>query len=141
MALKPNLRLQSARRAAGLTQVQLAERSGLSQRIISSLETGDREGSVETYTRLSKALEVSVSYLLGERVPEPAQAYGRSEVLRDPGVPPELRRLAANATLCEELEITVEEWLCLRHLRLPYVIGFEAYLAILHVLRSCRPAV
>jgi transcriptional regulator with XRE-family HTH domain len=137
MAPKPNLRLQTARRNAGLTQAQLSAQTSLSQRLISSLETGEREGSVETYTRLSKVLGVSVSYLLGERAQPQAEMPSRVEILHDPGTPPELLRLARNAVLCEELAIQPEEWAFLRQLQSPAILTRDAYIAILHIARGC----
>jgi len=47
------------RKAAGLTQEQLAERSGLSQQYISRLEGGHRNPTVVTLHELAEALGVS----------------------------------------------------------------------------------
>ena len=47
------------RQAAGLTQEQLAERSGFSQQYISSLERGRRNPTVITLFELAQALQVS----------------------------------------------------------------------------------
>lgn len=45
------------RRERGLTQEQLAERSGLSQQYISGLESGKRNPTVRTLFELAQALE------------------------------------------------------------------------------------
>lgn len=47
------------RKAAGLTQEQLAERSGFSQQYISRLEQGRRNPTVVTLYELASALGVS----------------------------------------------------------------------------------
>ena len=47
------------RQAAGLTQEQLAERSGFSQQYISKLEQGRRNPTVVTLHELASALGVS----------------------------------------------------------------------------------
>ena len=47
--------LREARRRAGLTQAALAERSGTSQATISAYESGRKEPSVETLSRLLAA--------------------------------------------------------------------------------------
>jgi len=47
------------RKAAGLTQEQLAERSGFSQQYISRLEQGRRNPTVVTLYELAEALGVS----------------------------------------------------------------------------------
>lgn len=58
------MELHVARRAAGLTQVQLAERSGVDQRVISSIERGRvQRPSWDTVHRLSVALDVSPDVL------------------------------------------------------------------------------
>ncbi len=138
MASRPNLRLQAARKSAGLTQVQLSERSGLSQRLVSSLETGTRHGSIETLNRLARVLGVSVSYLLGEKVTDDKTAVPREKILKDPSAAPDLVALARNLELCHALEIEPDEWAFLRALNPPYALTREAYLAILQVARTCR---
>ena len=55
-------RIRSARKAAGLTQVQLAERVGIDQSVISSLERGKHRGSTHTIT-IAHALGVSARWL------------------------------------------------------------------------------
>lgn len=45
-----------ARIAAGMTQTQLAEASGVDQRVISRIETGSASASIKTLGRLAKGL-------------------------------------------------------------------------------------
>lgn len=62
MGVPMNLRL--ARKAAQLTQAQLAERAGIEQATVSDLEAGKiRKPSYETVVRLARALNVSAEEL------------------------------------------------------------------------------
>ncbi len=64
--------LRSARRAAGLTQTQLAERSGVSQTYISDLEAStDPNPTVSVVRRLQKALRCVLDFT-------PSQSDGRA---------------------------------------------------------------
>ena len=141
MSTSTSVRLKAARKSAGLTQVELAERSGTSQRLVSSLETGFRSGSIETYSKLARVLGVSVSYLLGERANAPQAAAKREEIIHDPATPPELASLARNSALCESLTIQPEEWAMLRSIQSPHILTRDAYVAILHVARVCAEPV
>ena len=51
--------LERARKAAGLTQAELAEKSGVSQPHVSALERGAWEPRLATIMALAKALNVS----------------------------------------------------------------------------------
>jgi hypothetical protein len=51
----PGRELQAARRRAGLTQAQLAERAGTSQATISAYETEAKQPSIATLSRLLAA--------------------------------------------------------------------------------------
>jgi len=53
------------RQGLGLTLEQLAERSGLSPHYLSTVETGGRDPSVSTVTKLAKALGCPPGELLG----------------------------------------------------------------------------
>lgn len=68
-APKPALsrKLQALRRAAGLTQVELAWRSDLSLQTVAGLEQGHRTGSPRTLRKLARALAVPLSDLLPSR--------------------------------------------------------------------------
>lgn len=56
--------LRRAREQAGLTQEQVAERSGVHSTEVSRIERGKRDPQVSTVERLAKAVEVSPSDLL-----------------------------------------------------------------------------
>ncbi len=53
--------LKRLRRLRGLTQQELAERSGVSQYTITEIETGRREPRPSTLRKLARALDVEVS--------------------------------------------------------------------------------
>lgn len=56
--------LKNARIAAGLTQEELAERSGFSQQYISGLERGKRNPTIVSIYELGQALGVSHEQLV-----------------------------------------------------------------------------
>ncbi len=60
-----NHKIQRLRRKAGLTQVQLAAKAGVSRSYIADMEAGHRRApSVETLKRLAKALGATVAELI-----------------------------------------------------------------------------
>jgi DNA-binding XRE family transcriptional regulator len=61
--LKGDSLLKALRRWRGLSQVDVAERSGLGQGYLSDLESGRRSGSLETLEKLAAALEVPSLWL------------------------------------------------------------------------------
>jgi transcriptional regulator with XRE-family HTH domain len=77
-------RLMRLRMARGLTQTQLAELIGSSQRAISSYETIAEYPPTAVLIKLAKALDVSTDLLLGLKVPRKAP---------EPKEDPEMRRL------------------------------------------------
>lgn len=58
-------RIHAARIEAGLTQVELSARVGVTQGLLSSYERGEKRPSVETLTALARALGCSADWLLG----------------------------------------------------------------------------
>lgn len=58
-------RLRKCRLDAGLTQVGLAERSGIDANTIARLERGEHSPSHPTLKRLAEALGVTISDILG----------------------------------------------------------------------------
>jgi len=61
-------RLKDARDARGLSQLDLAQKSGLQPSAISHFETGGRKPSFDNLQLLADVLEVSTDYLLGRTV-------------------------------------------------------------------------
>ena len=58
-------RVKALRLMRGMNQTELAERSGIADSTISSIERGERYGIVTTYLYLAEALDVSIVALLG----------------------------------------------------------------------------
>ena len=58
-------RLNAARRMRGLSQSELASKTGLKQVAVSFFETGRRAPSFGNLKRLADALEVTTDYLMG----------------------------------------------------------------------------
>ena len=81
-------RIQECRQKAGLTQEQLSEKSGISQKHISRIEQGYHDTHFTMIYKIAKALNTSTAYLLGD-VDDPddksfvveALDYGFAEML------------------------------------------------------------
>jgi transcriptional regulator with XRE-family HTH domain len=73
-------RLRKIREEKGLTQAELAQRSGLQPSAIAHFEAGRRSPSLDNLRRLADALSVTLDYLLG-REPDPKSAGPAAEKL------------------------------------------------------------
>ncbi|HEX8820184.1 MAG TPA: helix-turn-helix transcriptional regulator [Archangium sp.] len=82
--------LLTARERVGLTQAEVASRSGIAHAVYGRIERGQMLPSVPTLFRLCTVLEVSANVLLGLSSAEPLPMPDP----RAPGDSPELRRLA-----------------------------------------------
>lgn len=71
-------RLRRARESAGLSQAELADKSGLAPTAITHFEAGRRRPSFENVRRIAIALKVSSNFLLG--TPE-VKAFRNEELL------------------------------------------------------------
>lgn len=60
-----------AREKAGLTQDQLAERCGISQQLVSKIETGTRNATPRVLARIAEALNCPVVVLEAKRAVAP----------------------------------------------------------------------
>lgn len=58
-------RVKALRLMRGMNQTELAEKSGVADSTISSIERGERYGIVTTYLYLAEALDASIGELLG----------------------------------------------------------------------------
>ena len=58
-------RLKDLRKQAGLTQVDVAERLGVSQQAYASWERGVKKPTQENLVKIAQVLNVSVDYLVG----------------------------------------------------------------------------
>ena len=94
-------RLKKLRKDAGLTQVDVAEKLGISQPAYASWERGIKKPTQENLVKLSKILYVSVDYLLGN-----TQSKQTSDVLEDIEL---LFRMNSKGLTEEEKEIFKKE--------------------------------
>jgi transcriptional regulator with XRE-family HTH domain len=86
-------KLQELREAAGISQYELAKRSGLSKQAVSNLELGNREPTWETVQALARGLGVEVGAFVIQQEPPSATPATQSEELEavkkpNPGRPP-----------------------------------------------------
>jgi transcriptional regulator with XRE-family HTH domain len=75
-------RLAAARLHAGLTQRQLADKLGLSQRVIAHWETQSVGLRADQLTALADALNVTTDFLLGREEEKPQQSGPSGKVRR-----------------------------------------------------------
>jgi transcriptional regulator with XRE-family HTH domain len=133
-------RLRTARQRAGLQQIEIAERLGVARSLPGQWERGNKRPSLSNLEALAKLLNVSVSWLTGDRIGEEGNRYeevrGPEQILADYLAPPSLRDLAAQRPLVEGLAITAEEWQALRSLKAPERFSKEGYVAVLMALRA-----
>lgn len=73
-------RLLAARKRLGMTQAEVAERAGLSDRTYADIERGNANMRVETLLRICQALGVAPDDLLVER--DTAPALSESELIQ-----------------------------------------------------------
>lgn len=59
------IRLKQARKNKKLTQTELAERLGITQKSYQRMETGNHDLKMSTIYQLCKALEISADWLIG----------------------------------------------------------------------------
>ena len=62
------MNLKQVREQAGLTQIQLAERIGCDQSVISRIESGQRALTLDRLKSIAKALGVPLAQLLADEV-------------------------------------------------------------------------
>lgn len=73
-------RIAALRRAAGLSQAQLAQKLGISPSAMGMYEQGRREPSMETLVAIAKIFQVSTDYLL-TGTPLPREEAELNEIL------------------------------------------------------------
>ncbi len=101
-------RIKSCRKRMGLSLRALAEQVGVSAQAISKYERNEDVPTSRTLIRLSKALQVSVEYLLRPttvHLSEPAYRHHRSKVSH-----------AKKEILCAQVQDWIERYLTLEHL-------------------------
>lgn len=137
------MRLRIARKAVGLTQEQLATRSGFNQSSLSKLETGSAGISLAGVQALAEALNVAVNYLLGGAEETREESDPLATIRDSYEMPAGLRELANASTLVEELRIEPDEWRALASLaagwRNAHLVRRDGWVQILLLLRSATP--
>ena len=69
-------KLRTLREARGLTQLQVANRIGVSKAMVSAYETASKAPSIEVLIRLSRLFGVSVDYLVCVDAPKVIDVSG-----------------------------------------------------------------
>lgn len=59
--------IKKERKKQGLTLEELAARSGVSKSMLSMIERGEKNPSIQVASQIAEGLEVTISYLLGEQ--------------------------------------------------------------------------
>jgi transcriptional regulator with XRE-family HTH domain len=133
-------RLKLARKAAALSQKELAALCNVGQSHVSAMERNARAPSIEMLACLADALGVTSHWLLGGDSGETLgnTQTGRAHILADSKAAPGLESLAGDLALCTALDIQPTEWQALRSLTTPHPISKEGYAAMLLVLRGHR---
>ncbi|HCA34404.1 MAG TPA: XRE family transcriptional regulator, partial [Lachnospiraceae bacterium] len=72
-------KIRECRGKLGLSQKELAERSGIGYRTITSYESGQRFPQPAQLYKLAKALGVSTDYLRDDSIEDPAYGLDRME--------------------------------------------------------------
>jgi transcriptional regulator with XRE-family HTH domain len=80
--------VRERRRFGGISLAELARRSGLSKTILSRIESGQGNPSVETLFRIARALELPLSALLADQAPRARviRAHSGPELHADSGM-------------------------------------------------------
>lgn len=75
-------KIRTERDKAGWTQTELARRAGITPSALSQIESGDRYPSTIVLTKLSKALSVSIDFLLGEKKEDDLHAILQNDKIK-----------------------------------------------------------
>jgi transcriptional regulator with XRE-family HTH domain len=133
-------RIKAARKAKGLSQVDLAERVGTDQGHISRIENGAKGASIEVLAAIAQQLDMTVSQLIGDdqRAAEKDSGRGHpaAKILSSKATPAGLRALAADGVLVNALGITKEEWEALGSVKLPGEASKDGYVQLLMTVRG-----
>ncbi|HLJ65032.1 MAG TPA: substrate-binding domain-containing protein [Stellaceae bacterium] len=126
-------RLETLRRAAGLSQSELARRAGLSRQAMSAIEAGTYQPGVAVALRLARILASSVEELFGDGVGE---APSTIEALWEGGAPIERGRVALGRVAGQVVALALPP----AQLRLPaapgFLVGHEKGAARIETFRS-----
>lgn len=88
------------RRKSGITQEELANRTGITQSIIAKYETGKRNISIENALKIAKALNISVEELFESN--EPYDYYNNPNTFNSCGLSIRLKKLREETRFTQE---------------------------------------
>ncbi|MBV5311387.1 MAG: helix-turn-helix transcriptional regulator [Chromatium okenii] len=127
-----NIKLKEARKAAGLTQNEVATALGFGQSFLSKLERGDKRPNVELLSKMAALYGVTESSLIGTvETNQPIQ----QSLINDDFVPAGLRELSQDKALVVALAISSEEWRTLLTLNVSGV-SKSGYIQLLTTIRG-----
>lgn len=97
-------RIRRARKAAGLTQSELAEKLDISTSFMGHIERGTRKASLDTLVKIANELNVSLDMLAADSLNNPISEAGTSYSRRQ-----KLALREAVRTLAENLDAFINE--------------------------------
>ncbi|WP_456378869.1 helix-turn-helix domain-containing protein [Thiolapillus sp.] len=130
-------KIRAARRAAGVSQEELAQILGITQSAISRMEKNDYEASATQLIKIANVLGVSVTSLM-PGISEDGNRYDNlstSAIQSDYNAPPGLRAFASDRSLLKAMSVTTEE-LDLLHAMPLKGISKDGYVQLLITIRA-----
>jgi transcriptional regulator with XRE-family HTH domain len=70
--------IKKLRKQKGLSQIELGDRIGVSQQVITNYERGIREPNIETLLKIAGALDVSIEKLIADKPIKPDEQTSRA---------------------------------------------------------------
>lgn len=89
--------MREKRKEKGFTQVEFARKAGISTNYYSNIERGDNSPSLDVLVKIAKALDVSVLYLLNDRIDDMENRVG-SEIERLKGLFKDIPKIQLDVT-------------------------------------------
>ena len=129
-------RLKKLRESKGLSQKELAERSGLSTRMVQKYEGGESRPRYEAAEKVALALEIPISQLLGEDnvfVAQAAERYGSRGAKQAEKLMSEVTGLFAGGEMAEE---DMDTMMKLSYILLHYIL-ISCHIC-LHKMKMCK---
>ena len=88
----------SKRQSAGMSQVQLAEKLGVQQPMVSQLESGEYNYTISKITQLAAALDLDVKIVFSDKAAEPPIGSSKIVSLNDRASKYPIRRSSKNTS-------------------------------------------
>jgi len=76
--VKMNEHIKRIRKQKGLSQIELSDRIGVSQQVITNYERGIREPNIETLLKIAGALDVTVEAIIADKPIKPDEQTSRA---------------------------------------------------------------